>query len=150
MKFAARRAALPGNVVSFVLCPSAPPLGRCLRGTLRPEPLEGGHDGMLWGALAGIKNQGPLWTWDSFRRSLKGRRSKASPTRPSLQSHPMPHFRSKSSFVKKKGGMPLCAFPKLEPTIPSIHHFFKNLLSSFIAAPRGINSPGGSILIYHP
>ncbi len=48
------------------------------------EPLERGHDWMLWETVAGIKNQGSLRAWDSFRRSLKGCRSKSSPTRPSV------------------------------------------------------------------
>jgi len=48
------------------------------------EPLECAHDWMLWETLAGIKNEGSLRTWDLFPRSLKGRRSKVSPTRPSL------------------------------------------------------------------
>jgi len=38
--------ALPGNVLSFILCPLAP-RGRSLRGTFRPEPLACGDD-QLW------------------------------------------------------------------------------------------------------
>jgi hypothetical protein len=48
------------------------------------EPLECGHDWMLWGTLFGIKDQGSLRAWDSSLRSLKGGRSKSSPTRPSV------------------------------------------------------------------
>jgi hypothetical protein len=49
LKFAALRAALPGNVLSFVLFPSALPAGRRsgkagLAGHAPAEPLEYGHE----------------------------------------------------------------------------------------------------------
>ena len=48
------------------------------------EPLECGHYWMLWATFAGIRKQRLIRVGDPFPRSLKGRRSKASPTRPSM------------------------------------------------------------------
>jgi hypothetical protein len=38
MKLPAHRALLPGEVLSFILCPFTPPIRRGLRGTFRPNP----------------------------------------------------------------------------------------------------------------
>ncbi len=65
LKLAAQGGPLPGNVISFILCPLAP-RGRSLRNTFRPEALGCGDDQIVV-ALIGITNQGLVRVWDSFR-----------------------------------------------------------------------------------
>lgn len=66
------------------------------------------------------------------------RRGKAIPTVPADRSPG--RFSSFTTDLRKV---------RSEPTIPLIGHLLKNLLGSFIAAPRGIHGPGGSVLIYN-
>lgn len=50
MKPPARRAGLPGEVLSFKLCPLIPPTRRSLRGTFRPK----GIGWLSWGQFKGF------------------------------------------------------------------------------------------------